>query len=166
MNLLEIGKIVRVHGIKGSVKVISYVDEDFSKFKHVYLTIKKISANILSVKSLNGDAYSVLIDIIPTVEEAEKYKNQSVYIDRDEYKDFKNKIYLSDLVNKPVIDENGNKLGEMIDYEDYGASVILTIKCGVVSFSIPYVQDFVAFDKDKDAFVIEKQKFEDMRVWE
>ena len=35
MNLLEIGKILRPHGIKGAVKVECFVDEHFSMFKDV-----------------------------------------------------------------------------------------------------------------------------------
>ena len=38
MNLLEIGKILRPHGIKGAVKVECYVDEHFLLFKDVMIT--------------------------------------------------------------------------------------------------------------------------------
>ena len=55
-NLLEIGKIVRTHGIKGGVKVISFLDDDLSKFKHVYIGENKLSANIKSISPLNGGA--------------------------------------------------------------------------------------------------------------
>ena len=166
MNLLEVGKIVRAHGIKGAVKVISYVDEDFSSFKHIYLTNKKLEGKIISVKSLNSDAYSVTIDIIKDVETAETYKNQSVYIDRDEYGLFKDKVYFSDLIGKSIIDENGQIIGELIDYDDFGASIILTIKCGAISYSIPYINDIIKYNKNKQEFEIDKQRFEDLRVWE
>ena len=165
MELLEIGKILRTHGIKGEVKVESFVDVSFKSFKHIYLTNKKLSANIKNVKSLNGDFYVLCIDIIPNIDVAETYKNQSIYIDRTEYPQFKNKLYMSDLIGKLVISETGEKLGEMVDYDDYGAGIILTIKCGVVSYSIPYVEDIIIFDRDKDAFIINKQKFEDLKVW-
>lgn len=164
MNLLEIGKIVRVHGIKGAVKIMCYIDESFSKFKHVYLTDKKQSANIKQVINLNNGACAVIFDIIPDIDTAEKYRNQSVYIDRDEYPDYEDKIYFSDLINKPVLNEHNEKLGEMIDFDDYGASVVLTIKCGAVSYSIPYVEEFISFNRELDAFVIEEQKFKDLRV--
>lgn len=166
MNLLEIGKIVRPHGIKGYVKVISYIDEDFSKFKHVYISVKKVNANIKKVQPLNNDAYIVCLDVIPDVDTAETFRNQSIYIDRTEYEEFKDKIYMSDLINKPVLSEKGEKLGDMIDYDDYGASVILTIKCGAVSYQIPYVKDIIEYNVDLEAFIIEEQRFKDMRVWE
>ena len=78
-NLLEIGKIVRSHGIKGAVKVISYLDDvNFSIFKHIYIGKNKVGANIIKALPLNNDAYSIQIDILSSVEIAETYKNQSI----------------------------------------------------------------------------------------
>ena len=165
MNLLEVGKILRPHGIKGAVKVECYLDESFSIFKELLITNKLAKATVKSVQNLNKDFYIVSLDIIPDIDTAEKYRNQSIYIDRDLYPQFKNQVYLSDLINKPLISETGENLGYMVDYDDYGASVILTIKSGVCSYQIPYVKDVVVYDDDKQAFVIDKQKFEDVRIW-
>jgi len=71
---------------------------------------------------------------------------------------------LSDLIHKDVVDENGDKIGELADYEDYGAATILTIKCGPVSYQIPYVDEIIEYDAEKDVFIIEKKKFEAVRV--
>lgn len=166
MNLLEIGKIVRVHGIKGAVKIMCYVDEDFSVFKHVFIGQKRVNASVKSVKSLNNDAYSVEFDIMPDIDTAQKFVNQSVYIDRTEYVEFEDKVYLSDLINKSVLNEKGEQIGFMIDFDDYGASVILTIKCGVNSYQIPYVDEIITYQKEIDAFVVNEQKFKDVRIWE
>lgn len=165
MNLLEVGKILRPHGIKGAVKVECYLDESFSIFKELLITNKLAKATVKSVQNLNKDFYIVSLDIIPDIDTAEKYRNQSIYIDRDLYPQFKNQVYLSDLINKPLISETGEDLGYLVDYDDYGASVILTIKSGVCSYQIPYVKDVVVYDDDKQAFVIDKQKFEDVRIW-
>ncbi|MCQ2555792.1 MAG: ribosome maturation factor RimM [Clostridia bacterium] len=163
-NLFEIGKIVRTHGIKGAVKIISNLDADFSMFKHVYLGAEKLSAHTTKVLPLNNDAYSVCFDVIKTIEEAEKFKNVSVYVDRTEYNYFENKIYVSDLVGKSVVDENGQEYATVVDYEDYGATTILTIKVGAVSYSLPFVKDIIVYNKAKDVLVCSKQKFEDLRV--
>ena len=165
-NFLEIGKIVRVHGIKGAVKIVSYVDEDFSIFKHVFITHKRVNANIKKVKPLNGDAYIVMFDIMPDIDTAEQYKNQSVYIDKNEYKEFQDKVFLSELINKPVLNENAEEIGKMVNFDDYGATIILTIKCGAVSYDIPYIDDVIRFDKTKNCFIVDQKKFEDLRVWE
>lgn len=163
-NLLEIGKIVRTHGIKGGVKVINFLDDDLSKFKHVYIGENKLSANIKSISPLNGGAYLITFDVIKDIDSAEKLKNKSIYIDREEYSDYKDKVYLSDLINAPVLNENGEKLGVLVDFDDYGASVILTIRTGAVSYSVPYVDDIIKYDASKNAFIINEQTFKDIRV--
>ena len=164
MNLLEIGKILRPHGIKGAVKVECYVDEHFSTFKDVMITNKLAKAQVKNVQNLNKDFYIVTFDVIPDVDTAEKFRNQSIYIDRDVYPQFKEKLYMSDLINKPVLNEKGEQIGYMVDYDDYGASVILTIKAGVSSYQIPYVKDIINYDEEKDAFIIDQQTFEDVRI--
>ena len=164
MNLLEIGKILRPHGIKGAVKVECYVDEHFSMFKDVFVTEKRAKAQIKNVQNLNKDFYILTLDIIPDVDTAERFRNQSIYIDRDLYPEFENKVYLSDLINKPVINEKGEEIGYMVDYDDYGASVILTIKSGFSSYQVPYVEEVINYYEEKDAFVIDQQTFENVRV--
>ncbi|MBO5954648.1 MAG: 16S rRNA processing protein RimM [Clostridia bacterium] len=164
MNLLEIGKILRPHGIKGAVKVECYVDEHFSMFKEVMITNKLAKAQVKNVQSLNKDFYIVNLDIIPDVDTAEKFRNQSIYIDRDLYKEFKDKVYMSDLINKSVLNENGEEIGHMVDFDDYGASVVLTIKCGASSYQIPYVKDIVIYDEEKDAFVVNQETFDNVKI--
>ncbi len=164
-NLLEIGKIVRTHGIKGAVKILSYLDGvNFSIFKNVFVGEKFLPAKITKCQPLNNDAYSICFDIMPNIETAEKYKNQSVFVNREDYKELKDKIYLSDLINKPVVNEKGKEIGTVVDFDDYGASVILTIRCGSVDYQIPYVDEIIEFNADLDAFLINQQKFEDIRI--
>ena len=164
MNLLEIGKILRPHGIKGAVKVECFVDEHFSTFKDVFITEKRAKAQVKNVQNLNKDFYIVTLDIIPDVDTAEKFRNQSIYIDRDSYKEFEDKLYLSDLINKPVLNEKGEQIGYMVDYDDYGASVVLTIKSGFSSYQVPYVEEVINYNEEKDAFVINQQTFENVRI--
>ncbi len=92
-NWLEIGKIVRSHGIKGAVKVLSYLDGvSFSMFKRVYIGLKKEEGIITRVQPLNGGAFAITVNIIPDIDTAEKYRNLSVYIDRADYPEFEDKV--------------------------------------------------------------------------
>jgi len=125
-NLLEIGKIVRPHGVKGSVKVQKYLDANFSQFNKVFIGAKLLPAEIKAVSNLNNDACALTLDIITTCEQAEKFRNMSVYIDRNDYEEFKDKLYLSDLIDKKLVSNTGDELGCLVDFDDYGASTILT----------------------------------------
>lgn len=164
MNLLEIGRILRPHGIKGAVKVESYLEDGLKGFKNVYITSKHIKTKITSVQSLNNDFYIVYFDCILDTETAEKFRNQSVFIDRDEYDEYKDKLYLSDLINRPVKNEQDEVVGHLVDFDDYGANVVLSIKCGVVVYQLPYVEELIKFDKTKDCFIVNQKTFEDMRI--
>ncbi len=164
-NLLEIGKIVRSHGIKGNVKIVSYLESvDFSIFKEVFLGMARQPAKITSVQSLNHDAFSVKFDIIHSVEETAKYINNIVYIDRSSYPDFKDKIYLSDILGVDVYDEAGEVLGTFVDFDDYGSATVLSIKTGAVTYAIPFVDEIINYDEEKGGFVMTRQTFLDMRV--
>lgn len=165
-NLLEIGKILRPHGVKGGVKIEKYLEGKYAKFKKVYIAKADDLADVVFVTELNNDSCVFLFSFCHSVEDAEKLRNKLVYIDRNDYPDFKDKVYLADLIHKPVIDEQGVVLGTLEEYDDYGASVILTIKCGVVSYQIPFVEEIICFNKEKDAFITTRQKFEDMKIWE
>ena len=165
-NVLEIGKIVRPHGVKGAVKVVKYLDANFSHFTKIYVGQHLQPAEIKSVANLNNDACALTIDIIKDCDMAEKFRNQSIYIVRNDYAEYKDKLYLSDLLHKTVLSEKGEKLGEVVDYDDYGASTILTIKCGAVSYQIPFVDDIITFNAELDAFLMDEQTFKDVRIWE
>ena len=111
----------------------------------------------------NGSTF-VMFDIMPDIDTAEQYKNQSVYIDKNEYKEFQDKVFLSELINKPVLNENAEEIGKMVNFDDYGATIILTIKCGAVSYSLPFVDEVIVYSAEKDAFVVNEQRFKDMRI--
>ena len=49
-------------------------------------------------------------------------------------------------------------------YEDYGASTILQIKVGAVSYSLPYVDEIIAYNSSLGALQTTRQKFEDLKV--
>ena len=164
-NWLEVGKIAKTHGVKGAVKIISYLDGvNFSIFKKIYLGNNKDCYTIKNCLPLNGGAFSVTLAEIPTIEQAEKLKNQTIYIDRAENDVFKNSVFLSDLIGSDVLDENGNSLGVLIDVNDYGATTILEIKSDFTTYSMPYVEDYIWYDQNNKTLTTTKKIFEDMRV--
>lgn len=164
-NWLEIGKIVRAHGIKGAVKIISYLDGvSFSIFKKVYIGTNKLEAEIINCAPLNGGAFSIILNTIKNVDQTQKYINETVFIDRNMYPTFKEKVYLSDLIDTDILDEFGNSIGTLVDVNEYGASTILEIKCDAVTYSLPFVEDYINYDENKKALVTTRQVFEDMKV--
>ncbi len=164
MNILEVGQILRPHGVKGAVKAACFLEGGIKDFTHLYIGKNLIEARVKNYTSLNNDACAIMFDIIPDIDTAEKFRNEYIYIDRDEYAEIGSKVYLTDLIGKDVIDENEDVIGQVVDVNDYGATPILTIREGAASFDFPFAKDLIEFRKDKDALITNRKKFEDNRI--
>ena len=162
---LTIAKIVRPHGLKGEVKVRPLIGDGISMtdFKKVYLGKQNIPSQILSVKSLNG-FYSLGLDTLKSIDEAEKFRNQYIQVDRNDYPRLYGDLRASDVVGFEIRTEDGEPMGVVVKYDDYGSATVLTINdCGM-SYQIPMVQDIVWLSKDKTHLVVDKDKYMGVRV--
>jgi 16S rRNA processing protein RimM len=161
---IQIAKILRPHGVKGAVKVsASLPDIPFSLFKRVYLGKEHIPSKITKVMPLNG-FYSVTIDTIKTCNDAEKYRNQPIYINREEYDVFDDMILSSDYIGAEVKTKDGKYIGVVVDVDNYGSADILSINCGGTTYMVPLIEDTLQFDKANNMFIIDEQRFLEIRV--
>ena len=164
-NYLPIAKIVRPHGLKGEVKVRPLVDEDvnMTEFKKVYLGKANIPSQVLSVKPLNG-FFSIGLDTLSSIDEAEKYRNQFILVDRADYPQLFGQLRASDIIGYELKSEEGELLGNVVAYNDYGASTILTIGFGGMNYQIPMVEEIVWLSGDKTHLVTNKEKYLAVRI--
>lgn len=161
---IQIAKILRPHGVKGAVKVSANLsDIPFSLFKKVYLGKSRIPSKITKVMPLNG-FYSVMLDTIKTCDEAEKYRNQPIYIEREEYSVFDDMVLTSDYIGVEVKTKEGEYIGIVVDVDNYGSADILSINCSGTTYMVPMIEDTLQFDKANKVFIIDKQRFMEIRV--
>ena len=166
MKYIQIAKILRPHGVKGAVKMsVNFPDIPFSTYSKVYLGKTKIPSKITKVMPLNG-FYSVMLDTIKTCNEAETYRNQPIYIDRDENSVFDDIMLPDDYIGVEVVDTEGKAIGIVVDVENYGSADILSINCSGTTYMVPFVEDTLQFDKNQNKFVIDYNRFLEIRVWE
>ena len=164
MELIQIAKILRPHGVKGGVKVsVNLPDIPFSIFKKVYLGKNKIPSQITKITKLNG-FYSIMLDTIPSCDEAEKFRNQPIYINREEYDIFKDIILPSDYIGVEVKSKDGKLIGIVVNVENYGSADIISINCNGTTYMVPYITDTLQFDKNKKEFIIDYNRFLEIRV--
>lgn len=164
MQEIQIAKILRPHGVKGAVKVsVNLPDIPFSTFKNVYLGKTRTLSKITKVMPLNG-FYSVMLDTITSCDEAEKYRNQPIYINREEYDIFDDVMLPSDYIGLEVKSTDGQTLGIVVDVENYGSADIVSINCNGTTYMVPYVEDTLQFDKSNNVFVIDYNRFLEIRV--
>lgn len=164
-NYLTIAKIVRPHGLKGEVKVRPLIGDGISMtdFKKVYLGKQNIPSQILSVKSLNG-FYSLGLDTLHTIDDAEKFRNQYIMIDRNDYPALYGELRASDVVGFEVKTEEGKPMGVVVKYDDYGSATVLTIGDSGMTYQIPMVQDVIWLSKDGKHLVVDKERYLGVRV--
>ena len=161
---IQIAKILRPHGVKGAVKVsASLSDIPFSIFKKVYLGKDRIPSKIIKIMPLNG-FYSVMLDTIKSCDEAEKYRNQPIYIEREEYSVFDDMVLTSDYIGVEVKTKDGEYIGVVVDVDNYGSADILSINCNGTTYMVPNIEDTLQFDKTNKVFIIDKQRFMELRV--
>ncbi|MBQ6558080.1 MAG: 16S rRNA processing protein RimM, partial [Clostridia bacterium] len=79
MDLLEVGKIVNTHGLRGEVKVVPWTDypEQFEDIETVYRKTKT-DYEKLTIRGIKYQKGNIIVRFaeITDINEAEKYKNQ------------------------------------------------------------------------------------------
>lgn len=134
LQYFEIGKIVNVHGVRGEIKVLPLTDDPkrFNKLKSAFIS-SKISENMQTynfegVKFLKN---FVIIKItgIENPDEANKLRDKFIIINReDAVKLPKDSFFVCDLINCEVYDENGDKLGVLIDVLQTGSNDVYVVR--------------------------------------
>lgn len=164
-SIIQIATILRPHGIKGALKISPTLsDIPFSKFTTVLIGEDKELMHIKRVQPLNQFLLAQ-IDEITSCEQAEFYRNKNIYADKDYYPELlKDVVMMSDYIGCEVIDENGKKVGVVVDANDYGSAEIITINCGGVSYQVPFIADTLKFDKKTEKFIIDSKRFLEVRV--
>ena len=99
MERMELGKIVNTFGLKGEVKVYPYVSY-ISKVKKVYINNQQME---LERARNQKNIFVIKLKNIDTIEDAEKLKNSTIEMDREDAPDLpKGTYYISDLIGFDV----------------------------------------------------------------
>ena len=131
-EVLQVGVITTVHGVRGEVKVFPTTDDvnRFKKLKEVILDTgrEKITLEIEGVKFFKQ---MVILKCkgIDTLDDVAKYRQAGLYVtrsnavklDRDEY-------FIADLIGVEVYDESDQLIGVLEDVIATGANDVYTIR--------------------------------------
>ncbi len=156
MSFLEIGKIINTHGLKGEVKVITWMDspEEFEKLS--YVLTKKAGQEIkLLIDTIKYQKNNIIVKFkeIPTIEVAESFKNAVLFVPKEELGDLPEGVYyIADLIGCEVYkEETGEKIGILTDVFSTGSNDVYEIKReGAKNLYVPII-DGVKKSVDIDA---------------
>ena len=132
VSYLEIGQIVNTYGIKGFLKVVPYTDDNkrFERLKTVYVDQKGKKLEI-EIEEIKYSKNLVLLKLkgIDSIEEAEKYKNAILKIDRKNAVELpENTYFMVDLLGLSVYTEEGENIGKVEDIFKTGSNDVYVVK--------------------------------------
>ncbi len=141
MEILECGKVLNTHGVRGELKVDNYCDEGFfKKVKQV-----TIGAGQYTVKSSRDHGAFVLLTLegIETVEQAMVLKGKSVTIPRADLKLKKGEYLYQDLYGFDVFDTRTNAvIGKLREVLERPAHMVYAIDSQAGEILVPAIAPF------------------------
>ena len=129
---LEVGQIVNTNGLKGLLKINPFTD-DITRFERLKTILVEHKKELLEfeIESVRYQKKQVLLKLkgIDTIEEAEKYREDYLKINRNkEEKLPEDTYYIVDLIGLDVYTEDGEILGKLDDVFSTGSNDVYVVK--------------------------------------
>lgn len=147
-NLLEIGKIVNTHGLRGEVKVVPWTDspDDFYDVSYAYIKNKN-EYKKLTIDGVKFQKNNVIVKFkeYNDINEILPFKNAVLYADRNDLGELPEGVYyIVDLIGLKVYTEDDEYIGEIADVFNAGASDIYDVKReGKKNLLLPVIDEVV-----------------------
>ncbi|MBE7045001.1 MAG: ribosome maturation factor RimM [Ruminococcaceae bacterium] len=155
MNLIEVGKIINTHGLRGEVKVMPWTDtpDVFEDLERVFIKNRQ-GEKELTIRNIKYQKNNLIIKFaeLERIEEAELLKNSILLADREDLGELPEGVYyITDLIGLCVVNEEENKIGTLSDVLQTGANDVYVVKReGAKDFLIPVI-DGVVLSVDLEA---------------
>ncbi len=159
MDLIETGRIVNTHGLRGEVKIEPWADsaEDFCAFRRLYVEgaerkveRARVHKNFVIAK-LSG---------VDSIDEAERLRNRVVSVPREDIELDEGEFLLTDLIGCRALDEGGAELGKVTDVLTPPGGEVLEIR-GEREILVPLNGGFL-LDADVEAGTVTVRLIEGM----
>ena len=145
MDLLEVGKIINTHGLRGEVKVSPWTDtpDVFEDLETVYLK----NNDALTISSVKYQKNNLIVKFkeLGDINEAEKLKNQVLFAERSALGELPEGVYyIADLIGLSVRKETGEEIGKIKDVLQTGANDIYVVaRGGAKDLLVPVIPEVV-----------------------
>ena len=157
LEFIEAGEIVNVHGLRGEVKVLCWLDapEMLCEFDRCRISGKEFTMEQVRVQKTCN---LVKLQGIDTVEEAQKLRGRTVELYREDIDD--EVIFAAELVGVEVFAQ-GESIGRITEVLDYPGNCVYVVK-GRYEYMIPAVNQFI-LETDLEANTMQVKLLEGMR---
>ena len=149
---------VNVHGLKGEIKVLPWVDspEDLVEFDRCRIARKDYEIELARVQKTCA---LLKLKGVDTVEDAQKLRGKTMLLFREDIDP--EVIFAAELIGVEVF-ENGVKIGEIAEVLDYPGNSVYVVK-GEKSYMIPAVKAFI-LNTDIDGNRMDVKLLEGMEI--
>ncbi len=159
MEKVLIGKILKAQGIRGEVKVATYLNEpkEFLGLKYVYLNGQKISVVAARV---SGSAAYLKFATIADRNQAEQLRDMELYADREQLPLQDGEFLIDDLIGMEVFSEDGENIGKLVEILQNGRTDVFRLQSehGYVMF--PFLKKLlVQVDFASEKIIVKKEVF-------
>ena len=127
-EILEIGKVVNTHGIRGELKIQPWCDDPaiFDELEYIYIGGKKYN---ITRSRFHKTCEIVAVEGINNINEAELLKNKIVTIEREMLGELpEGTYYIADIIGLEVRSTNGNILGGIDNVISTGSNDVYEVK--------------------------------------
>lgn len=130
MKSILIGKMVKVHGIKGQIKIYPYTDDLVLLSKEKQVFMDESLKQKLDVEYVKMQAPMLIFKFknIDSIEEATNYINKDIYIPKKDISNLEDTYYIEDLIGLFVYDiKNNENIGKISDVFNTGANDVYEV---------------------------------------
>ena len=158
LQYLEAGQIVTTHGVRGEMKVLTWLDspDDLCDFERVRIGDKEYEVESCRVQKTCN---LVQLSGIDTMEKAQAMRGKIIELYREDIDD--EVIFADELLGVQVFCD-GTSIGKIVDVLDYPGNKVYVVH-GEHEYMIPAVKHFI-LSTDMDAGIMQVQLIEGMRT--
>ena len=141
-ELIEIGRIVNTHGIKGELKLLPHDErpEDLRALRSLFVDGQE--KKILSARVHKG-ALLVMLEGVGDMNAALEYKGRAAFADADDPGLPEGFVFMDELFGCAVRTEDGEELGTLEEIIDSPANQVYVVRGAGSERLIPAIPEFV-----------------------
>jgi len=164
---VELGVLGRAHGLKGEINLRTTPDQNeiLTNTEVIRVEGKKVSGEyrILSVRDTNTGVL-LLLEGVDDRDKASALTGNTISVRREAFPELEpGEFYYSDLEGAPVKDKDGNTLGKVLYFEEYGTDLMFFDWTGHGTVALPMVKDFIIeVIKEPASVVIETEQLDEL----
>ncbi len=162
MEKLLVAKVLKPQGIKGELKCQLYTDVLQAVTQAKKMHTDSGECEIEKTRIHDGFLFVKFLGVNDR-NNAEIFRGQNLYLPKEDLaKHNKTKFLVDDLIGMVLYDKNGNLVGQIVDYEDYGSAPILSIDENGHVYEVPYIQSI--FFPQNGTLVVERKGYEANKI--